>query len=359
MNPTFTPDVHPSPATAHRRTPVRASVPLMACSALAAAMLAPPAALPAAAVDLSAVGSATIDGQRGAQWNPAAKRAFTVDLPSGGTAPATLLAMNDATYLYVGIAVKLPAAPRSSVAIELDTEANGQCEGFEDSLFLSTDAGTAPRDGAINCSPGSISLGHRADTLQGGGNHILGDWGYSAGEFFVEFRHPLASGDAGLDIDVGRGDRFGIQPDVTLCDVHACGYTRAFTDASTDYVVAAASPAPPWSDWITDSSFPDFRFQVRITASGPPRPGEPDGTCLAETLCVSGAVAGRTEALVRIIGPRPDGWYWVQVLRFTSARVEVWVQQSSTGIVRYYPLPSISADSNVLPGLVDRKAFQP
>jgi hypothetical protein len=74
---------------------------------------------------------------------------------------------------------------------------------------------------------------------------------------------------------------------------------------------------------------------------------------------VSGAVPGRSEVFLRVIGPRPNGYLWPTIVRFTPSRVEVDVQQISTGITKTYVLPAIPPDSDVLPGLQDRTGFLP
>jgi hypothetical protein len=103
---------------------------------------------------------------------------------------------------------------------------------------------------------------------------------------------------------------------------------------------------------------PGFRFTVRIFAGGEvDARREPD--CLAETLCVSGAVPGRSEVFVRLIGPRPNGHLWVNLVRFTTSRVEIEIQQDATGVKRSYVLPAIGPSSDALDGVVDTMAFRP
>jgi hypothetical protein len=70
-------------------------------------------------------------------------------------------------------------------------------------------------------------------------------------------------------------------------------------------------------------------------------------------------VAGRSEVFLRVIGPRPNGYLWPTIVRFTPSRVEVDVQQISTGITKTYVLPAIPADSDELTGLQDRTGFLP
>lgn len=115
-------------------------------------------------------------------------------------------------------------------------------------------------------------------------------------------------------------------------------------------------PAPPAGNWLTTPELPGFRFKARISNT---RIATPVSDCVPETLCLAGAVADRTEIFVRIIGPRPNGFLWPQVVRFTVARVEVWIQEGTNGPINYYLLPGVSQDSDVLDGLVDREGFRP
>lgn len=113
--------------------------------------------------------------------------------------------------------------------------------------------------------------------------------------------------------------------------------------------------------FLTAEDFPDFRFQVRIFNQSAPEPlvGRKEASCLPETLCVSGAIPGRSEIFVRIVGPRPNGYLWPTIVRLTSSRVEVQIEQVSTGIIKTYVLDAASPDADELNGLQDRTGFQP
>lgn len=113
--------------------------------------------------------------------------------------------------------------------------------------------------------------------------------------------------------------------------------------------------------WISGSSVPDFRFRVTITPPGAaaPVPGKKEPACLAETLCASGAVAGRVEVLLRVVGPKPNGKLWPTFIKFTTSRVDIEVEQLSTGEVKSYTLPAASQGADELPGLFDRDGFDP
>lgn len=120
----------------------------------------------------------------------------------------------------------------------------------------------------------------------------------------------------------------------------------------------AVPPDPPPGDWITSPALPGFRVKGRITAGTEVRSvrSEP---CLGETVCLSGAVPGRPELFVRVIGPRPNGYLWPTLVRFTTSQAEVWIEQPATGAIRYYLLEAVPRDSDELSGLVDRTGFLP
>jgi len=121
----------------------------------------------------------------------------------------------------------------------------------------------------------------------------------------------------------------------------------------------ASDVTPPDSPWLTTSALPGFRFKIRITSGAQQIAGVQEKDCVPETLCVSGAVRGRSEVFVRIIGPRPNGFLWPNLVKFTTSQVEVWIEQLSTGRLRYYKLPAQGPADTSLPGLVDREAFEP
>jgi photosystem II stability/assembly factor-like uncharacterized protein len=123
---------------------------------------------------------------------------------------------------------------------------------------------------------------------------------------------------------------------------------------------------PPPGPWTTDPSLDGFRLKVRIGGGGgggggatPVVDGTKEPNCIPETVCMSGALAGRSELFVRIVGPRPNGFLWPTLVRFTPSRVEVWIEQLATGDVRHYVLPASGPGDDTLPGLQDRTGFQP
>lgn len=118
-------------------------------------------------------------------------------------------------------------------------------------------------------------------------------------------------------------------------------------------------PPPPEGEWLESDAVPGFRFKVRITADGEAQPVRLESDCIPETACVSGALPGRSELFVRVIGPRPNGKLWPVLVRFTTSRVEVWIEQLSSSDLEYYVLDAASPGSSDLTGFFDRDGFEP
>jgi ELWxxDGT repeat protein len=112
---------------------------------------------------------------------------------------------------------------------------------------------------------------------------------------------------------------------------------------------------------IVAPEYPGFRFWVRITAGGSGgsiQPARRELLCIPETVCVSGALPGRSELFLRIVGPRPNGFLWPTLVRFSTSRIEVWIEQVSTGALQHYVLDAATPGSDELDGLFDRRGFQ-
>lgn len=124
----------------------------------------------------------------------------------------------------------------------------------------------------------------------------------------------------------------------------------------------AAGPAPATgcpSDFFTDPSYPDFCFRVRIGDPGSAIPGRREPDCQPDTVCVSGALPGRSEVFIRILGPRPNGFLWPTIVRFTPSRVAVDIHQRSRDETNQYVLPAVPPGVDDLSGLQDRMGFLP
>jgi len=123
---------------------------------------------------------------------------------------------------------------------------------------------------------------------------------------------------------------------------------------------AAGDPPPPAGPWIEDPIFPGFRVKVRITNQADTSlAGVREPACLPETICVSGALPGRSEVFVRIVGPKPNGYLWPTLVKLSTSTVEVWIERTSDGLLRYYELPGARPGVDELPGLFDRYGFPP
>lgn len=123
-------------------------------------------------------------------------------------------------------------------------------------------------------------------------------------------------------------------------------------------------PPPPGAcpdGFFEDPTYPDFCFAVTIDPpTGSPIDGTREAECIEDTVCVSGALAGRSEVYVRIIGPRPNGFLWPTIVRFTPSGVTVTIEQISTGATQTYVLaPVVGGDLTDLSGIQDRTGFQP
>jgi hypothetical protein len=131
----------------------------------------------------------------------------------------------------------------------------------------------------------------------------------------------------------------------------------ALTDSSLP--ASEADPAAPAGAWLETPELPGFRFKTLIGEGGSQRDGTKVTDCVPETLCVAGSIANRTEVFVRLIGPRGNGFLWAQLVRFTVAPVELWIEQSATLAVRYYKLDKLPSSTTELPGRNDSQAFLP
>jgi hypothetical protein len=131
------------------------------------------------------------------------------------------------------------------------------------------------------------------------------------------------------------------------------------TSAPSNQVTATTPAGSGGGGYLTTTAIPNFQFKVRIFNTTTPTAGSKETDCIPETLCVSGAIAGRSEVFVRVVGPRPNGYLWPTIVRFTPSRVEVDVMQISTGITKTYVLPAVPSDSDELSGLQDRMGFLP
>ncbi|HUP48242.1 MAG TPA: hypothetical protein VNA04_05570, partial [Thermoanaerobaculia bacterium] len=62
-----------------------------------------------------------------------------------------------------------------------------------------------------------------------------------------------------------------------------------------------------------------------------------------------------------MVGPKPNGNLWPNVVKFSTSRVEVWIHQIATGTLAYYDLPPVAPGTQrlALAGLADKVGFLP
>jgi hypothetical protein len=177
----------------------------------------------------------------------------------------------------------------------------------------------------------------------------------------------------------GRGEQFHLD---ALCTPESrgldsvpwmCSATKVVELLGTNNAEAVAShfaevaefgsgPEPPGGLWW-GINYPlprgHFEFKTRFSADGREFIGQGEFTFNSELVAFSGALEGRPEIYIRVIGPRPNGHLMVQAVKFSPTRIELWVRQTSTGKIRYYDLSAVPASGDTLPGLQDNEAFLP
>lgn len=196
---------------------------------------------------LRGFGTATIDGVIGVgEWDPAGRVDFTVNRSSsegGGTVPATMYVMNDATNLYVGIRVQNATVGFSTAEVLFDNDHNdsANAEG-EDDIYV--DANGIFFDGFVHqTSPGVWDVVDDTDfggTTDGDERDANGP-GYS----FYEFTHPLDSADNAHDFSLGRARKVGFLLRFRHCT--PCAPTSYYPSPGqlAEIVIVSGSRVPP------------------------------------------------------------------------------------------------------------------
>ena len=62
-----------------------------------------------------------------------------------------------------------------------------------------------------------------------------------------------------------------------------------------------------------------------------------------------------------VVGPKPNGKLWPTLVKFSTSRIEVWIEQTGSSVVRYYELPAVTPGEQrlSLDGLADKLGFDP
>ncbi len=168
---------------------------------------------PVKPVLLSGYGTATIDGVLNAdEWATAAKYDLSVNVPRGGTTPATLYVMNDNQNLYLALRFRRSTVdPGNSLTFEFDNNNDGMAASGDD--IIGFDPPNSFVDGFRTNLPPCTSSDPAAcgfnDADYGGTNDGSGAF-KNDGTFSVyEMSHPLNSGDIGHDFALNPGDTVG------------------------------------------------------------------------------------------------------------------------------------------------------
>jgi hypothetical protein len=148
---------------------------------------------------------------------------------------------------------------------------------------------------------------------------------------------PTAADDDTLD---GVRDRAGF----------AASAGTTFGNPRSDDARAAGGP------WLTPRGMPGFRLRLRwIDGAGRSQPVRAEA-CMSGALCLSTSVRGRSDLFVRLLDQGQLG-LWPAFARLSTGGAELWIQHTSTGVLRHYVLPPVPADSDELDGLLDRQGF--
>jgi hypothetical protein len=176
---------------------------------LGACLLIPAAATGFNGTVLRGLGTATIDGVAApGEWNPAGAVNFSVRRAAqhgGGTVPATVYAMNDATNLYIALKVDNATVAASTAEISFDGD-------HDDNAF---------EDGEDRIAVDSLGFFHDRFYRQGSDAYDIDHSGTNDGDerdgdgpgySFYEFSHPLDSADNAHDFSLRAGIPTTVSP---------------------------------------------------------------------------------------------------------------------------------------------------
>jgi hypothetical protein len=202
---------------------------------------------------VSSFGTPKLDGVLApGEWANAGSVAFVANTPRGGTTPATLLVMNDATNIYLAVRfARTIVDPGNSVSFEFDKDASGSISAGDDAIVFSP--GAAPpffddfRTAAPPCPPNALCAPRDVDFggTNDGGGAFANDGTYSVYEVW----HPLKSGDPLHDIQIAAGQTIGIQLSLRMI-----------------------GPGGRWPEDFGDTDLPPGGFLLAVTTAAPVQP---------------------------------------------------------------------------------------
>jgi hypothetical protein len=232
---------------------LRTAVVTLAAGAIV--LLAGSASAHAPGVVLRGFGTAAVDGVAApGEWSRAARLDFSVNQLVGESAggSGTLLAMNDATTLYLAVKLVRPTLGRTSVAFEFDSDHDGVgLENGEDTLVLNPELLPSPfldefRTNQPPCPTGGIC--GLEDTSAGGTNDGAGAAANDGQFTFYELAHPLDTADDPHDFGLRVGNKVGFQLSLTRCEAQ-CGTTDVPSGQLWgDVVITSTNRTPPETD---------------------------------------------------------------------------------------------------------------
>jgi hypothetical protein len=199
---------------------------------------------PALAIPLAGTGTATIDGViNSTEWSGAATLSFSANLPTGGTTPALLYVMNDATNLYFGLSFAESTPYVGSLGFEFNADNTGVFKYGDDAIVYNNETKTLYDDFYSNGPWGM-------DSLQGGTNDGTGAFSTNGTTSFYEMSHPLSSGDPLHDFTLSAGQTIGFNLFLRMIAPGA-NYPNGYGDTSYPSVTGFSQlsivdvPAPP------------------------------------------------------------------------------------------------------------------
>jgi len=149
-------------------------------------------------------GTAVIDGTMSpGEWDNAASKTFTMNLPGGGTQPATFFVMADDTNLYV--------------ALQYARDSLDSINNFNVFFDKAHNDSTSPGDDDIRSTAGPLQdryvtsgITFQSDTTDGGTNDGSAARTLASGFITHEMSHPFNSADDSHDISMQVGDTVGL-----------------------------------------------------------------------------------------------------------------------------------------------------
>lgn len=267
--------------------------------ALAPGFVVFPDIAPAARADgvtLSAFGTAAIDGEIGSgEWDRAARLPFSMTIPDhdgGGTVPATLYVMNDATTLYVAVRAQ-GFYSAFNPALEFDNDDDGVWPEEGDDAFLATAYDRSPAGplvftddfrghcvdspaGQIACAPEDGDTRYPNPGTRDGA--AAGFTSEALRSSFIEMSHPLDSADDAHDFSVRAGDTLGFflfVRTISAASGSDCGWPECTGDTRVPGVsyahiriaTAGSVPSPAPTPTLTPVSGADTAWSAFGTAT--------------------------------------------------------------------------------------------